>query len=396
MKLTETLKDIFKKGAEALKGSARRIFMAQVVKSLGEGGQCVAEREFGWNRGTIRKGTHELENDIVCLDNFSARGRKPMEDKLLNLLDDIKEIAEDCSQTDPTFKTTRLYIRLSAAQVRQQLIERYWYTDAELPCEETIRIKLNQLGYYPQKVKKSQPKEKIPETDDIFEELHRINVEADANEAQLRKSIDAKATILLDNLSRGGYNRVEIKALDHDFRPEETVTPLGVFLPQYNEVYIFLTQSPVTSDFIVDCLIKVWITVKSRFPLVKTIVLNQDNGSECQSRRTQFMKRITDFSETFSVTIQLAYYPPYHSKYNPVERVGGILENYWSGNLLDSVDTVFQFAQNMTYNGIHPIVTVIKKAYYTGIKLTTKAMDELEKRFERLPGLEKWFVRISP
>lgn len=396
MKLTETLKDIFKKGAKALKGSARRIFMAQVVAELGEGGQCVASRELGWNRGTIRKGTHELKNEIVCFDNFSARGRKPVEDKLPNLLDDIKEIAEDCSQTDPTFKTTRLYIRLSAAQVRQQLIERYWYSDVELPGEETIRLKLNKLGYYPQKVKKSQPIKKIPETDDIFKELHRINTEADADETQLRISIDAKATILLDNLSRGGYNRLEIKALDHDFRPEETVTPLGIFLPQYNEVYIFLTQSPVTSDFIVDCLIDVFLAIKSQFPRVKTIVINQDNGPECQSRRTQFMKRITDFSDTFSVTVQLAYYPPYHSKYNPVERVWGILENYWSGNLLDSVDTVFQFAQNMTYNGIYPIVSLIEQTYHTGVKLTTKAMNELEKRFERLPGLEKWFVRILP
>lgn len=280
MKLTETLKDVFKKGANALKGSSRRTFMAQVVNSLGKGGQLLFERELGWNRATIRKGTHELKNNMIYQDNFSARGRKPVEEKLPNDLDDIKKIAESCSQTDPTFKTTRLYIRLSAAVVRQQLVEQYSYLDAELPCEETIRLKLNRLGYHPQKVKKSQPKVKIPETDDIFEELHKINAQADADEAQLRISIDAKATILLDNLSRGGYNRVEIKALDHDFRPEENVTPLGIFLPQYNEVYIFLTQSPVTSDFIIDCLIEVWMTIKNRFPRVKTIVLNQDNGSE--------------------------------------------------------------------------------------------------------------------
>ena len=72
------------------------------------------------------------------------------------------------------------------------------------------------------------------------------------------------------------------------------------------------------------------------------------------------------------------------------------MENYWSGNLLDSSYTFFQFAQHKTYNGIYPIVTIIEKAYHTGVKLTTKAMNELENRFERLPGLEKWFVRILP
>jgi len=90
------------------------------------------------------------------------------------------------------------------------------------------------------------------------------------------------------------------------------------------------------------------------------------------------------------------YYPPYHSKYNPIERVWGVLENYWNGSLLDSVETVFHFAQNMTYNGVHPVVEIVKKTYHTGVKLTHKAMETLEKRFERLPGLEKWFVLIRP
>ena len=108
------------------------------------------------------------------------------------------------------------------------------------------------------------------------------------------------------------------------------------------------------------------------------------------------MKRITELADQFQLTIQLAYYPPYHSKYNPIERVWGVLENYWHGNLLDTLETVFHFAQNMTYNGVHPVVEIVEITYHTGVKLTKQAMDELEKRFERLPGLEKWFVRICP
>lgn len=73
MKLTETLKRIFTETAKALKGSARRIFMAQVVKALGKGGQRRAEKELGWHRRTIRKGMHELESGFRCCDNFSAR-----------------------------------------------------------------------------------------------------------------------------------------------------------------------------------------------------------------------------------------------------------------------------------------------------------------------------------
>ena len=108
------------------------------------------------------------------------------------------------------------------------------------------------------------------------------------------------------------------------------------------------------------------------------------------------MKRLTDFVDEFQVTIQLAHYPPYHSKYNPIERVWGVLENHWNGSLLDSVETVLNFAQTMTWNGRQPIIQWVEKTYHTGVKLTNKAMAELEKRLERLPNLERWFVRIVP
>lgn len=154
MELTETLKKIFTKTAQTLKGSERRRFMAEVVKALGQGGQRQAETELGWYRGTIRKGQRELESGFRCYDNFSARGRKPAEHHLPHLLADIQAIAEAESQTDPTFKTTRLYIRLSATEVRQQLINQKGYRPEQLPSAETIRLKLNGLGYQVKKVKK--------------------------------------------------------------------------------------------------------------------------------------------------------------------------------------------------------------------------------------------------
>lgn len=396
MELTETMKEAFKESAKVLKGSERRLFMARIVKALGKGGQRRAESELGWNRQTIRKGSHELESGFRCYDNFANRGRKPAEAHLPDLLADIKVIAESASQTDPTFKSTRLYIRLSAAAVRKQLSEQEKYQNTKLPSDEVIRTKLNQLGYHLQKVRKTQPLKKLPETDAIFEELAQVNAATDADETALRLSIDAKGTIGLALLSRGGFNRIKIKALDHDFRPANKVTPVGIFLPQYNQLYIFLTTGPVTSDLLVDCIHDVWLMIAEEFPLVNTLVLNQDNGPECHSRRTQFMHRITQLADQFQLTVRLAYYPPYHSKYNPIERVWGVLENYWNGFLLDTVETVIQLAQNMTYNGVHPLVETVKTIYHTGVKLTQKAMAILEERFERLPNLEKWFVLIRP
>lgn len=210
--------------------------------------------------------------------------------------------------------------------------------------------------------------------------------------------MDAKVAILIERFSRGGFSRVVVKALDHDFQDKKRikVTPFGIYLPETNVLFLYFAISKVTSDFIVDCLIDFWQSQGHRFPDVSRLVLNQDNGPECHSRRTQFMHRITQFVDHYKLTVQLAYYPPYHSKYNPIERVWGHLEKHWNGALLDTLDTVLNFAHTFRFNQLPPSVNLIAKAYNTGVKLSQKEMNRLEQRFERLPTLEKWFVRISP
>jgi DDE family transposase len=160
MELTDSLKALFIETAKSLKGSARRLFMARTVKELGTGGQRRAERELGWGRMTIRKGMRELESGFTCLDAFTLRGRKRAEDHLPQLLSDIRDIVDSQSQTDPQFRTNRLYTRLSAAEVRRQLLAHNGYPEEALPTVQTITAKLNDLGYYPKKVAKSQPQKK--------------------------------------------------------------------------------------------------------------------------------------------------------------------------------------------------------------------------------------------
>jgi Rhodopirellula transposase. len=161
MELTKEVKALLLNTAKDLKGSALRMFMARTVQALGEGGQRRAERELGWNRGTIRKGMHEVESGMMCVDAYSSRGRKRAEEHLPNLLIDLKAIADSQSQADPQFRTNRLYTRLTAGEIRRQLINKFGYTDEELPTEETIATKLNELGYYPKKVAKTQPQKKF-------------------------------------------------------------------------------------------------------------------------------------------------------------------------------------------------------------------------------------------
>jgi hypothetical protein len=143
--------------AEALQGSQRRLFMAKTVAAIGRGGQLWAEAHLGWNRGTIRKGMHELRSGMTCADAFHCRRRKPAEEHLPRLLDDIRSIADGQSQADPKFQTKRLFTRISAAEVRRQLIATKGYTDEQLPTQQTINRKLNTLGFRLTKVAKCRP-----------------------------------------------------------------------------------------------------------------------------------------------------------------------------------------------------------------------------------------------
>lgn len=395
IRLTDGVKALYIKTATKLKGSDRRQFMAEVVRGLGIGGQTLAERELGWNRRTIRKGMQELSSGEPIVDGYARSGRKRIEEKLPDLLADIQALVDPQAQTDPSFKTTRLYSRLSVAEVRRQLIEQKGYEDEALPSVETLRRRLNALGYTVKRVVKAKPQKRIAETEAIFEQIDQINQQADADPHTLRISIDAKVAVKVGEFDRGGTTRIPTVALDHDFGAMTTVTPYGIFLPQFNELSLFFVASKLTADCIVDCIEQWWEQSKHRFAHIRHLVINQDNGPENHSRRTQFMQRIVEFAQRSQLNLQLAYYPPYHSKHNPVERTFGWLEQHWNGSLLDTVETVLHFAKTLTFKGKQPVVTLVETVYKTGVKLTQQAMAELENQIQRLPNLPKWFVQIS-
>jgi hypothetical protein len=234
----------------------------------------------------------------------------------------------------------------------------------------------------------------VPATDAIFDQLHAVNATAATDPTVLRVSLDAKATVKVGPFSRHGRTRVAVAAADHDFTPVATVTPVGVLLPTRDELFIYLVTSRVTSDCLVDVLAAWWTSVHGRFPQVRTLLLNLDNGPENHSHRTQFMARMVAWGQASGLTIELAYYPPYHSKYNPIERCWGVLEQHWNGDLLDSVAAVQAFTATMTWKGQHPTVTLVTTVYKSGVRLTKAAMRAVETHLRRCAHLPKWFVTI--
>ena len=334
----------FKDAARKLTGAKRRAFQAQVTLDYLDGSVWKAERVFGWSHHTVALGLNELRTGITCLGNFSARGNHKTEEKLPELEADIRALANPESQADPKFQSSFLYTRITAKAMRQALIDQKGWTDEELPHVNTIGEILNRLGYKMRRVQKTKPLKKIAQTDAIFENVRQENQVADDSPEVVRISIDAKAKVDVGDFSRDGESRAAEapRALDHDTQAKTKLVPYGLLNVTTGLLTIIIGTSHETSDFILDCLSQCWEANKAQHPKARWLVINLDNGPENSSVRTQFMYRLVKFSDATGLEVQLVYYPPYHSKYNLIERCWGILEIHWGGTLLNSVTTVVE------------------------------------------------------
>lgn len=397
-KLTEAIRFTIDRAARLLTGAKKRKYLAEITSAFFEGNTRQAERELGWGRATIEKGLRELATGIECVDNYSARGNKLTEEKLPHLAQDIRELVDPHSQVDPKFQTRFVYTRITAKAVRQALIEVKGYRDDELPHQNTIGQILNRLGYRLRRVQKTKPQKKIPETDAIFAHVREANQAADETEKSLRISIDTKAKVKIGDFSRGGVGRGQtaVQALDHDMKVDQKLVPVGILEPTNDALTICFSTSNETSDLIVDCLEQWWEDNHRSHAAIENLVIDLDGGPHVHSHRTQFIKRMVEFADQTRLSIKLVYYPPYHSKYNPIERCWGVLENHWNGALLNSVEAAIEWASTMTWNGVKPVIHLLNKSYEKGVKLTKKAMKAYEERLQRSETLPKWDVSIEP
>lgn len=209
--------------------------------------------------------------------------------------------------------------------------------------------------------------------------------------------MDCKATVNIGAFSRGGHTRGEYKANDHDFGGTEKYIPCGIVDEDTAQLYVTFGSSAKTSDFIVDTLTAWWRGLSTKEQrAIERVQLKMDNGPESSGIRTQFLSRMVQLVDTIGKPMQLLYYPPYHSKYNPIERCWGILELHWNGTQLRTVDTMLEWAKNMTWKGLKPIVTLSRKVYAKGVTLSKSAMQAVEARLERNPLLPKWDILIYP
>ena len=214
----------------------------------------------------------------------------------------------------------------------------------------------------------------------------------------LRISMDSKAKVKVGNLSRGGKDRRQKapKADDHDTEWPSVRVPFGILNLQTDALTLYLGESAETPDFIVDCLSHWWPDNRTEYRQITTLAINLDSGGATRSTRTQFIKRMVSFARQNHLSLELIDYPPYHSKYNPIERCWAALEQFWKGAILDSVETTLQWASNMMWKGLRPIVHPVTGCYEKGIKVDAKTLASFRVDWQPLAELPKWAITINP
>jgi len=183
-----------------LTGHSRRLFQAEVTRVLCGGNARRAERRFGWGRGNVNTGLHELQTGIRCVENFATQGQRCMEVANPQLATDIRDLVEPHTQTDPELKSDRQYTNLSAREVRERLQAEKGYAVADLPGERTMRDILNRMGY------RLKPLKKTAQTDAIFANVKAVRTQAKAEPHTLEISVDTKAKVSEGEYARGGKN----------------------------------------------------------------------------------------------------------------------------------------------------------------------------------------------
>ena len=166
------------------------------------------------------------------------------------------------------------------------------------------------------------------------------------------------------------------KGWDHDPPAKEKLVPFGILMVATGALTL-LFGSHETSDAWVDALQMWWQQVRACYGHIKRLVIYLDNGPKNSGRRTQFLKRMVQFADWSGLEVRLVYYPPYHSKYNPIERCWSALEKKWNGVLLNCLKVVLQCALRMTWRGRHPTVKRLHGEYPDGVRVPAKEMKEV-------------------
>ena len=341
-------------------------------------------------RAFVKKCYLIVRDNLEIKSNKKQCGRKKVTEKYKDLENDIRIIINEHVYTDPHFQTEQLFCSLTIEQVMQELLNLGKY-EINFISRSTLVNLLNKMGYNLKKVKRNKPLKKIEETDEIFNNVELKKAEALKDENTALISIDTKDKVIIGPYSRKGKSRILVEACDHELT-NDCIIPFGILDLKTDQSYFYSFISKPTSNAIVDC-IDDYLSDK----FCTKLVILLDNGPDNSGVRTAFLKSLVDLSNKYQITIELVYYPPYHSKYNPIERLWARLEKMWNGMLLSTKEICNKIMEQLTWKKVKSKVKYITKQYEKGITYSKEVMKQYESvNILRSQTLKKWSIVITP
>ncbi len=377
----------------------RRRYAAAEALKLGHGGIASLARLFGCSRESIDHGLREL--DQLPQDPVGSRirrpgaGRKTVEQKQPEITAHVQGLLQDRTAGDP-MRDDVTWTDLTPVEIAHQL-DRDFATSI---APAVVRRILSALNFRLRKIAKVLPGKESPNRDQQFLRIAQWK-ETFLAAGRPVISMDTKKKEFLGGLYRPGrvYTRVAIKAFDHDFPSwaSGVIIPHGFYDVGRNEGCLHLGLSRDTSEFACDSLRLYWEQEGSRlYPDASEMLLLCDGGGSNGSRTHIFKQDLQQLVNELGLTIRVAHYPAYCSKFNPIERrLFSHVTRACQGVLFDTLATVRSLMEKTrTKKGLSVTVRVIDKLYEVGRKASEDFKNQMPIVFDTV--LPKWNYRVLP
>ena len=397
---TPEVEAAMKKFYSRLNEKDRRRYAGIEVLKLGRGGRNCIARILGCSRRTVSKGAKEVSGltgkEVYERIRKPGGGRKPYRDHWAEIDEKFLQVLRDHTAGDPMDETVR-WTNLSVKEIVTALREDHVIGVSKW----VVRKLLEKHNYRRRKAqKKCITKKDIPHRNEQFENIARLKAEYEAAGNPV-VSLDTKKKELLGNLYRDGhlYTLEEIRTYDHDFPSlaEGVIIPHSIYDCCLNIGYIQLGTSHDTSEFACDSFRHWWYTYGQKlYPNATSILVLCDGGGSNSSRYYIFKQDLEKLADEIGVEIRIAHYPPYCSKYNPIEhRLFPHVTRACQGMVFISVELVKELMEKTrTETGLKAFVHIIDKVYKTGRKVAKDFKETMRIVFDEC--LPRWNYRAVP
>jgi len=386
----------------SLRENDRRRYAAVEAAKLGHGGTDYISRVLGVDPKTIRQGQRDLE-DLPegpaprVRDLGGGRKRKIDDDPKID--EDFRKVLVERTAGSPT-EESLIWTDLTRTEI----------VDLMQGCGSHVSVHivdqlLDRHDYHERKALRMEPPGRHPDRDAQFEAIARLRREY-LDSADPILSIDLKSRERLGNFFRTGtlLTRQTIRVFDHDFAEfaQGVVLPHGIYDLKQNRGYVHLGTSHDTSEFACDCLEGWWERFgRAAYPGAKSLLALCDGGGSNPADHDNgqahlFRTDVQRLVNALGLGIRVAHYPPYASKYNPIEhRLFPHLSRVCRGMILHSVESVAELmGKAKTRTGLSVVVEILEKVYKTGRQVSQATKDAVN--LVRDLVLPRWNYRILP